>query len=92
MTKATTVVVCVATQESGGDSTDDYVQLANTFTQAAAADYTPKRVVAGTPQVLAVTGGGNGFQITWMLATNCTGADGAMSAFGQARAQTSRIR
>ena len=59
------LVICYATLESGFDSEDDYVALDRKFRQLEAMNFDPKRIIAGAPQKLNVTGGFVGDTIIW---------------------------
>ena len=61
MTATAQLRVCYATQESHGDSSDDFVALVSNFSQhnftlVNIPDWTPKRTVYGSPQQLHVVG------------------------------------
>jgi len=57
---ATVLKVCYATQESGGDSADDYVELPQEFTQLTPPSFHPARTFTGAAQSLSVTAANNG--------------------------------
>ena len=61
--------VCFATQESGGDTSDDYVSLSGNVTLRVIPDFTPKRTITGAAQVLVLTGASAGDQVAWVRYT-----------------------
>jgi hypothetical protein len=66
--------ICFASQESGGNSDDDYSQFPIPLNFMPPPVYTPQRTVAGATQTLDVTGGNSGDWIVWTTAPNCTGS------------------
>ena len=57
--------VCFATSESGGDTPDDFIELAQVFTQIKPITFTPRRTVSGATQQFVVTGSGINDTIAW---------------------------
>ena len=76
MTSAATLRVCYASNQSFGDTPDDYVDLGVTFTHLVPPTIAPLRTVTGAAQVLSVTGGTSGDQIAWTKAGGCGGVVG----------------
>lgn len=82
MTDVSSLVVCFATQESGGDSNDDYLTLSLVYNQVEYASFEPNSTIAGA-ETRIVVAGSSGDQVLWM-ATNCSHA----SANGASAVQT----
>jgi len=61
MNVSTTLMICFATREAKGDTSDDYVALDSIFEQLEPINFEPKRFVAGTQQELNITGGNKTF-------------------------------
>ena len=81
MTQATVLKLCYATRESGGDSRDDYTELASSFTQRVPIAFDPMRTVTGAEQRFAVSHTANGDQVVWTQAADCGSTAGAATVF-----------
>jgi len=70
------LVMCLASAESGGNSTDDFVAI-STLTQVQQVDYTPRRTISGASQIFSVLGGTGNDSIAWTQAPHCRLGDSA---------------
>ena len=71
MTELATLRVCVATKEAHGDSEDDYLLLANNFSQFSAPDIWPRRTASGAAQQINITKAEPGSEIAWTSQSTC---------------------
>jgi len=71
MTAIGVLKVCYASEESAGDSDDDYVALDTDYTQVLAPTFGPVRTIQKAPQKLLTTGGHVGDQVMWMQGVDC---------------------
>ena len=65
MTEAGILRVCFAAASSGGDSSDDYVDLGYSFTQRSPPSFTPNRTSTGAEQIINVSNIGAGDQVVF---------------------------
>ena len=89
MSKAGSLTVCYASQESGGNKDGDYVALGIRFVQQEPLVFTPGRTVYGAAQKLAITYGLDGDQVTFTQVVNCVDSytSGGVSTFRTATYQ-----
>jgi len=71
MTGTGPLVVCIASQESGGNSTDDFVALSTGLDQVQPVVFSPKRTMSVAPQIFSILSGVNGDGIAWTKAPDC---------------------
>jgi len=68
-TVASTMTVCYASAESGGDSADDYAKLVTPFIFRPGPQYHPKRIIQGSapvPRFPAITGSRTNDRVVWV--------------------------
>lgn len=71
MTKSTVLVLCFASKESTGDSSDDYVQLDTQFIQRVSPNYTPRRTITGSNQIIKLTNYESNDVAAWTTSSHC---------------------
>jgi hypothetical protein len=85
LTMPTVLSVCYATQESMGNTADDFIALPQNVTQLAPPTFGPNRTVTGAQQQLRVFGGHAGDSVGWTQASDCVFPDGAAGTATQTR-------
>ena len=71
MTAPATLSICFATLESGGDSSDDFITLPDSFSHVVPIQFNPRRSVVGAPQSLDITDARVGDKVAWVRGSSC---------------------
>ena len=70
---AASLTVCFATNESGADSADDFIELSSVWNQVLPSEFSPIRTVVGSNQQILVTNlASTTDRFGWTLDENCT--------------------